>query len=184
MSRDRTEHYTHQSDITISKYLKYVFNTCVLRHRQLLRTTRRAPFRAAQALQHCGALWFDVHGMRHERVYLLPRTPAPTRYNQPEKDEQAKATLEPSLCTYLARMTRIPKCTGGSTLPSLDNRVVLSLMSSDETPRRYPSDCLTFGRENNPVVVQQECRGRCMGYVVNGHVNEKKKNETKGRGGR
>ena len=38
--------------------------------------------------------------------------------------------------TCLARMMRMPKCAGGSTLPSLDSLVVRSLMSSDDTPLR------------------------------------------------
>lgn len=54
---------------------------------------------------------------------LRAPTPFPTR-NAPRKDANR----------HLARIMRIPKCTGGSTLPSLDNLVVLSLMSSDEIP--------------------------------------------------
>lgn len=57
---------------------------------------------------------------------------------------------------HLARITRMLKCAGGNTLPSQDNRVVRSRISSDTTVLRYPSACKAKQETDNQDVISAQ----------------------------
>lgn len=53
------------------------------------------------------------------------------------------------LVSHLTKMSRIPKCAEGSTLPSFDNLNVRSRNISDKTDRRKPSCWLRCGEQGH-----------------------------------